>query len=158
MSRSISDLAERIWNTMEKYGIGSRQINFEITETYQDRLSSAMDENIDKLIEKGISFSMDDFGTGYSNLSRISSLPVELFKLDKSIVQSAFESETSYMVMLNLVKIIKSLKKEIVAEGVETEEQAKQIIRLGIDHIQGFFYARPMPKKQFLDFIGLNNK
>ena len=153
-----ANLADRIWSTMEKYGIGSRQINFEITETYQDGISSVMDENIDKMIEKGLSFSMDDFGTGYSNLSRISSLPVELFKLDKSIVQSAFESETSYMVMLNMVKIIKSLKKEIVAEGVETEEQAKQIIRLGIDHIQGFFYARPMPRKQFLDFIGLNNK
>lgn len=151
------NLADRIWRTMEKYGIGPKQINFEITETFEYGLTSAMDENINKLIEKGISFSMDDFGTGYSNLSRIASLPVELFKLDKSIIQSAFESETSYMVMLNLVKIIKGLGKEIVAEGVETEEQAKQIIRLGCDHIQGFFYARPMPQKQFLEFISANN-
>jgi sensor c-di-GMP phosphodiesterase-like protein len=100
---------------------------------------------------------MDDFGTGYSNLARIATLPVEIFKLDKSIIQSAFESETSYMVMLNLIKIIKSLGKEIVAEGVETGEQARQLIKLGCDHIQGFFYARPMPRDQFVQFLKEHN-
>ena len=84
-------------------------------------------------------------------------MPVKIFKLDKSTVQAAFESETSYMIMYNIIKIIKSLGKEIVAEGVETGEQAKQIIRLGCDHIQGFFYARPMPRDQFLEFLQNNN-
>ena len=153
-----TNLAEKIIHTMEKHGIKPKQLNFEITETFEEGITSAMDENIGQLMNYGIPFSMDDFGTGYSNLSRISTLSVEIFKLDKSIVQSAFESETSYMVMLNLVKIIKSLGKEIVAEGVETKEQAEQIIRLGCDHIQGFYYARPMPKDQFLEFLKENNK
>ena len=152
-----ANLAENIFKTMNKYDIDSQQINFEITETFSEGISSAMEENIEKLMAKGINFSMDDFGTGYSNIARIASLPVKLFKLDKSIVQSAFESETSYMVMINIVKIIKSLGKEIVAEGVETQEQAKQIIRMGCDNIQGFFYARPMPKNQFLEFLRSNN-
>ncbi len=152
-----TNLADKVIKTLEKHNISPDQINLEITETFAEEISSVMDENIKKLIDYGISFSMDDFGTGYSNLSRISSLPVEIFKLDKSIVQSAFESETAYMVMLNLVKIIKSLGKEIVAEGVETEEQAKQIIRLGCDHVQGFFYARPMPKDRFLEFLEKHN-
>ena len=152
-----ANLADNILKTMNKYGIAPNQINFEITETFSEGISSAMEENIGKLMERGINFSMDDFGTGYSNIARIASLPVHLFKLDKSIVQSAFESETSYMVMINIVKIIKSLGKEIVAEGVETEEQAKQIIRVGCDNIQGFFYARPMPKSQFLEFLRSNN-
>ena len=64
---------------------------------------------------EGVSFSMDDFGTGYSNIVRVASMPVKLFKLDKSIIQSAFDSEVSYMVMFNMIKIIKSLGKEIVA-------------------------------------------
>ncbi len=153
-----TNLSEKIIHTMEKYGVKPEQLNFEITETFEEGITSAMDENIGQLINYGIPFSMDDFGTGYSNLSRISTLPVEIFKLDKSIVQSAFESETSYMVMLNLVKIIKSLGKEIVAEGVETQEQAEQIIKLGCDHIQGFYYARPMPKDQFIEFLKENNK
>ena len=152
-----ANLAENIFKTMNKYDIDSEQINFEVTETFSEGISSAMQENIEKLMAKGINFSMDDFGTGYSNIARIASLPVKLFKLDKSIVQSAFESETSYMVMINIVKIIKSLGKEIVAEGVETQEQAKQIIRMGCDNIQGFFYARPMPKNQFLEFLRSNN-
>ncbi len=152
-----TNLAENVIKTLEKHSIRPDQINLEITETFEEGLTSIMDENIQKLSEYGISFSMDDFGTGYSNLSRIASLPVEIFKLDKSIVQSAFESETSYMVMLNLVKIIKSLGKEIVAEGVETQEQADQISRIGIDHIQGFFYGRAMPKDQFIEFLKRHN-
>ncbi|WP_022764125.1 EAL domain-containing protein [Butyrivibrio sp. XPD2006] len=153
-----ANLYENVIKTMEKHGVKPEQLNFEITETFEEGITSVMDENIGKLISYGIPFSMDDFGTGYSNLARIATLPVEIFKLDKSIIQSAFESENSYMVMLNLVKIIKSLGKEIVAEGVETEEQAEQIIRIGCDHIQGFYYARPMPKDQFLEFLRENNK
>lgn len=152
-----TNLAANIIRTLEKNGITPDNINLEITETFEEGITAVMDENITKLREYGISFSMDDFGTGYSNLTRISSLPVEIFKLDKSIIQSAFESETAYMVMINLVKIIKSMNKAIVAEGVETEEQAKQIIRLGCDYIQGFFYARPMPKDRFLEFLSKNN-
>ena len=153
-----ANLADNIIKTIERHGVKPDQLNFEITETFEEGITSAMDENIGSLISYGIPFSMDDFGTGYSNIARISTLPVEIFKLDKSIVQSAFESETSYMVMLNLVKIIKNLGKEIVAEGVETKEQAEQIIKLGCDHIQGFYYARPMPKDQFLEFLKENNK
>ncbi len=152
-----ANLAASVLKTLSKYNIRPDQINLEITETIAEDINSAMDDNIMTLIDRGVSFSMDDFGTGYSNLARIATVPVEIFKLDKSIVQSAFESETSYMVMLNYVKIIKSLGKKIVVEGVETEEQAKQIIRLGCDYIQGFFYARPMPKAQFLEFLRQNN-
>ncbi len=152
-----TNLASSVLKTLSRFEIRPDQINLEITETVAEDINSAMDENITTLIDRGVSFSMDDFGTGYSNLSRIATIPVEMFKLDKSIVQSAFESETSYMVMLNYVKIIKKLGKKIIAEGVETEEQAKQIIRIGCDYIQGFFYARPMPKNQFLEFLRQNN-
>ena len=152
-----TNLVANVIKTLEKNGIGPEKINLEITETFEEGITAVMDENIAKLRDYGISFSMDDFGTGYSNLARISSLPVEIFKLDKSIIQSAFESETAYMVMINLIKIIKSMNKYIVAEGVETEEQAKQIIRLGCDYIQGFFYARPMPLDRFLEFLARNN-
>ena len=152
-----ANLSDNVQATMKKYQINPNELNFEITETYEQGITSVMNENIEKLSDIGITFSMDDFGTGYSNLARISTLPVKLFKLDKSIIQAAFDSEISYMVMLNLIKIIKSLKKEIVAEGVETGEQARQIIKLGCDHIQGFFYARPLPKDKFIEFLRDHN-
>ncbi|SFB74775.1 GGDEF domain-containing phosphodiesterase [Butyrivibrio sp. YAB3001] len=152
-----ANLVDNIMGTLDKYKVAPTEINFEITETYEQGITSVMDENIKKLMEMGFKFSMDDFGTGYSNIARVATMPVTIFKLDKSIIQSAFESEVSYMVMINLIKIIKSLKKEIVAEGIETGEQARQLIKLGCDHIQGFFYARPMPKEQFLQFLKDHN-
>ncbi|WP_029230739.1 EAL domain-containing protein [Butyrivibrio sp. VCB2006] len=152
-----TNLAESVMGTLNKFKVKPSEINFEITETYEQGITAVMDENVRKLMDIGMSFSMDDFGTGYSNLVRVAAMPVELFKLDKSIIQSAFESETSYMVMINLIKIIKSLGKEIVAEGVETGEQARQLIKLGCDHIQGFFYARPMPRDQFVQFLREHN-
>lgn len=152
-----TNLADNVMGTLAKYGVDTGEINFEITETFEQGITAVMDENITELRKQGIAFSMDDFGTGYSNIVRIATMPVELFKLDKSIIQSAFDSEKSYMVMLNLIRIIKSLGKEIVAEGVETGEQARQLIKLGCDHIQGFFYARPMPKDQFVQFLKEHN-
>ena len=152
-----TNLTDNVMGTLDKYGVDTSEINFEITETYEQGITAVMDENITGLRDKGITFSIDDFGTGYSNIVRIATMPVELFKLDKSIIQSAFDSEKSYMVMLNLIRIIKSLGKEIVAEGVETGEQARQLIKLGCDHIQGFFYARPMPKDQFVQFLKEHN-
>ena len=152
-----TNLADSVLSTLKKFRIGTDKINFEITETWEKEITSVVDDNVKKLTDAGIAFSMDDFGSGYSNVTRIATVPVNLFKLDKSIVQAAFESEVSYMVMINMIKIIKSLGKEIVAEGVETGEQAKQLIRLGCDHIQGFFYARPMPEAQFIEFLKEHN-
>jgi EAL domain-containing protein (putative c-di-GMP-specific phosphodiesterase class I) len=152
-----ANLSDNVVATMKKYQVRPEELNFEITETYEQGITAVMNENIEKLSDLGITFSMDDFGTGYSNLARISTLPVKIFKLDKSIIQAAFDSELSYMVMIGLIKIIKSLKKEIVAEGVETGEQARQIIKLGCDHIQGFFYARPLPKDKFIEFLRDHN-
>lgn len=152
-----SNLADSVLDTLKKFRIGTDKINFEITETWEKEITSVVDDNVQKLTDAGVAFSMDDFGSGYSNVSRMATVPVKLFKLDKSIVQAAFDSEVSYMVMINMIKIIKSLGKEIVAEGVETGEQAKQLIRLGCDHIQGFFYARPMPEAQFIEFLKEHN-
>ncbi len=152
-----TNLADNVIKTMDKYLVEPSEIKFELTETFEQGITAAMDENMNKLIENGVSFAMDDFGTGYSNLVRIANMPVSIFKLDKSIIQSAFESEVSYMVMLNMIKIIKALGKEIVAEGVETGEQARQIIKLGCDHIQGFFYARPLTREKFIGFLKDHN-
>lgn len=152
-----TNLAENVLKTMNKYDVKPSEINLEITETSEEGINAVMENNVHKLMAAGVGFSMDDFGTGYSNIARVASMPVKIFKLDKSIIQSAFDSEVNYMVMYNMVKIIKSLGKEIVAEGVETGEQARQIIKLGCDHIQGFFYSRPMPKDQFIDFLKEHN-
>ena len=152
-----TNLAENVLRTLSKYDVKPSEISLEVTETSEEGINAVMEENVRKLMAAGVDFSIDDFGTGYSNIARVASMPVKIFKLDKSIIQSAFDSEVNYMVMYNMVKIIKSLGKEIVAEGVETGEQARQIIKLGCDHLQGFFYSRPLPRDQFVDFMKEHN-
>ena len=106
----------------------------------------------------GIKFYLDDFGTGYSSLSRILSLSLKLIKIDKSIVQAPFtSSEKKSMILLeNFVKTAISTGSEIVAEGVETQEMARQIIGLGCKYIQGYYFSKPLAKAEFVKAIREN--
>ena len=164
------DLVGKISGFLENYRIDPGSINLEITETAPDEFTGIVDRNVKALNDLGINFSLDDFGTGYSSLSRILTLPLKIIKLDKTLVQPAFrvgqsaaegEDErtknirnTSPRLMLeSYVEMIKRIGHEIVAEGVETKEQAEEIIRMGCDYIQGFYFARPMPEAEFIKVL-----
>lgn len=152
-----SNLSERISAVMDKHSISHEFINFEITETAADNYSDNMNENIIKLASQAFKLSIDDFGTGYSNMLRIFSMPFDIFKLDKTLVTAAGENEKSRMILEKVVRMIRKRDYEIVAEGIEKEEEANMIIALGCDYIQGFYYAKPMPESEFLRFIGERN-
>ena len=87
---------------------------------------------------------LDDYGTGYSNLNRVCSMPLDVVKLDKSLVDHVCTSEPARVIMENTISMMKRLNKRVLVEGVETKEQADYLIGLGVDYIQGFYYARPM--------------
>lgn len=150
-----NDLVGKVRKVLQKYDLPPNYLNLEITETASDSFSNTVDNNIRHLYEYGLSFSLDDFGTGYSSLKRILNLPLSIIKLDMSLVRMAFESENeSAMTLLrSSVAIAKSVGTEIVAEGVETEEMAKGIIELGVEHIQGYFYSKPLPKEEFIELL-----
>ncbi len=150
-----NDLVDKVRAVLRKYGLSPKVLNLEITETASDSFSNTVDNNIRRLHEYGLSFSLDDFGTGYSSLNRILNLPLSIIKLDMSLVRPAFESKNPNAMTLlrSSVGIAKSVGTEIVAEGVETKEMAEGIIALGVEHIQGFYYARPLPKQQFIELL-----
>ena len=148
-----SDLADRVLDTLRRYHISPEEINLEVTETAEEGVSYTMSENIRKLSREGVTFSLDDFGTGYSNLMRMTQMPLTIIKLDRSVVQPAFENDYSYKILLGMIRLVRTLHKRIVAEGIETEEQAVKLARLSVDHIQGFYYARPLSKDNFLRFL-----
>lgn len=151
-----SDLAGRILNTMAKYNIYPNQINLEITETAADYSHETIDKNIRILTEAGISLSLDDFGTGYSNMIRVASLPLHIVKLDK--VFTFTENNPQLLLILhNTVDMIKKMNLKMVIEGVETKEKLEQFEALEIDYVQGYYFSKPLPKAQFVDFIK-NNK
>lgn len=149
------NIVEQILETLDKYGVDAKMINLEVTETASDTLPATVMEHINKLAEKGISFSLDDYGTGYSNISRILTMPLEIIKLDKTIVQAYFLMDTAEadIVMVETMTMLKKLKKSVVAEGVETKDQAERLIQMGCEFLQGYYYAKPMPAGAFLEYL-----
>ncbi len=146
------NLAKDMLKILEMYQVKANQINLEITETAASYSQHAMMENLQTLNAAGIKFSLDDFGTGYSNMRRIASLPLNIVKLDKSFTN--IEDNPKLMIVLkNTIRMIKDMDMEIVVEGIETENMAKQFSDLECEYIQGYFYSKPIPRKDFVDFI-----
>lgn len=140
---------------MQKYGIDPKFVNLEITETASIDGGELLDANMKSLRSLGCHFSMDDFGTGYSNLAQMARVHFELVKLDKSLIWPAFgENPEEPMVILeSCITMILQLGAHIVAEGVETEEQAEFLSQHGVSYLQGYFYSKPIPGAAFLEKI-----
>ncbi len=150
------DLAERINDAFEKYDIKAGQVNFEITETATEYAYDAVISTMKEISNMGSGFSLDDYGSGYSNLQRLMSFPYMIIKIDKSLVDQITVPKKRKIVE-NTVNFIKTTGSKVVVEGVETEEQANIFIDMGVDYIQGYYYARPMPEDEYLDFLRKNN-
>ncbi len=151
-----SDLPETLFAIMEKYHVPSDKINLEITETAAAYAQRVLSENLDKLTKAGISFSLDDYGTGYSNMKRVIQMPLKIIKLDKSFVDEN-NNPKMWIFLENTVKMIKDMNMEIVVEGVETQEMLDAFSRLQCDFIQGYFFSKPIPRKDFVAFIAQAN-
>lgn len=149
-------LSERLTEIMEEYGIAPQQINFEITETAGLANFDALLKNMSALISRGVTFSMDDYGTGFSTANYLISLPMDIVKIDKSILWPAMKSSDAFVILRHTVEMLKSLGKRIVVEGVETEEMAQLLIGMGCDYLQGYFYQRPVPGDEYLRFLENN--
>lgn len=146
------NLAEDVLAIMEKYHVPSEKINLEITETAASHAQEVMAENLSKLTQAGISFSLDDYGTGYSNIKRVIQLPLKIIKLDKTFVDEQ-DNPKMLVVLKNTVAMLKDMNMEIVVEGIETQEMLDFFTDLRCDFIQGYFFSKPIPKPEFVNFI-----
>ena len=146
-------LPAQLMSVMHKYGIQPKFINLEITETASIDGGEMLDVNMKRLRSLGYHFSMDDFGTGYSNLAKMAKVHFELVKLDKSLIWPAFgENPGEPMVILNsCIAMILQLGAHIVAEGVETQEQADFLTEQGVNYLQGYYYSKPISGDTFLE-------
>ncbi len=145
--------AKFVMQMIEKYGIEPGSINLEITETAAAKNRAIMLRNMNRLIEKGINFSLDDFGTGRSNIDYFVNMPVKNIKFDYSFTQGFFENDKTKYVLSGMMDILHKLDMNIVAEGIETEEQMKVMSELGIEYIQGYYFSRPIPEDEFIAFL-----
>lgn len=150
---SYRHLAKDYIAIMEKYNINPNHINLEITESASIDAKNMLLDNMNRLIDYGIKFSLDDFGTGQSNLNYIAEMPVEIVKFDKDMINAYFDNNKTQYVMDAAMGMIKGMQMEIVSEGIETNEQYERMKKLGINYIQGYYFSKPVPKEQFVDFI-----
>ena len=132
-------------------------INFEITESAAVESGHILTENMKALRELGCSFSMDDFGTGYSNLSQMADVSYDLVKLDKSLIWPCFEEDSHkpQVVLQSIVKMTRDLDSHLVAEGVETAQQAEALAAMGVQYLQGYLYSKPIDSAAYLSFLHL---
>lgn len=152
-----TNLFEKIDGFMKKYGVRPEQINLEITETSVDYDPETTDRNIKLLADAGLSFSLDDYGTGYSNIKRVVSLPLDIVKLDKSLVDD-MDTPMMWTVIKNTVNMLKKMKKKILVEGVEEERSLLKFKELECDYIQGYYFSKPLSEEDFIAFIKRKNE
>ena len=133
-------------------------IDIEVTETL---LMENMEENIQKLSalrSHGAQIALDDFGTGYSSLSYLAKLPVETLKIDRAFVIAMLDDPSATAVVSTIISLARALKLETVAEGVESEEQAKILRLLQCDQMQGFLISQPLSCEDMTNFLGRSRR
>ena len=146
-------LHENLIRIMDEYQVPHKCINLEITETAAVVSKETLLHNMEQLLRSDITFSLDDYGTGYSNIGNIIKYPFDLIKIDKSMVWSAMEDEKAIRMLKHTVAMLKDLELHIVAEGVETEKQAKELAEMGCDYFQGYLFSKPVSADVFLDKV-----
>ncbi len=146
-------LADQILTIRSIYQVPSSIINMEITETAAAHTPDVLLRNMQNLSDAGIELSLDDYGSGYSNMNYMLSLPFRMIKIDKGIVWRAFEEQRSRTALTYTVAMINALGMTVLAEGVETKEQADWLTAVGCDYLQGFYFSKPLPKDEFLELM-----
>ena len=150
-------LSNRFIEIMKEHNIPGNMINLEITESATMTSKNRLIRNIAELKDFGVGFSLDDFGTGQSNLNYIVEMPVDIVKFDRGMINAYFESNKAKYVMDAAMHMIQSLKLDIVSEGIETEEQLSIMKELGIQYIQGYYFSKPIPEAECMDFLRKSN-
>jgi len=128
---------------------GDQPIDIEVTESLLMDDVEHSTHLLDRLRDLGCRVAIDDFGTGYSSLNYLARLPADEIKIDQSFIALLAQSPETMGLVTNIITLAHSLSLQVVAEGVEEEEQAKQLRLLRCDAVQGFFYGRPMPAADF---------
>ncbi len=147
------DFFEKMRGALTRYGISPAQIEVEITENICIRNPQYAIEQLNKLCQLGVSVAIDDFGTGYSSLSYLHRFPIHTIKIDQSFVKEIHDEHGHYPVILAIISIARGLGLHLVAEGVETEVQARYLQANGCATMQGYLYHRPLSLANFIDVL-----
>ncbi len=139
------DVVATVSQVLEETGLPACQLTLEVTEGVLVRDVDLVADQLQALRRLGVRIAIDDFGTGYSSLSYLRRLPADIIKIDRSFVQDLDSGGSSTTLVASIIELARSLRLEVVAEGVETAEQRAVLGELACSHAQGFLFGRPQP-------------
>ena len=137
---------------VEKYGLKPKDIHIEVTESAYIDNPEVVIRQVNALHDDGFVVELDDFGTGYSSLSMFSHMNVDVVKLDMSFIRQE-RTEQNDRMMEYIINMCKNMNLKVLSEGVETEEQCQRLLKMGCDYVQGYYYSKPLPEKDFMDYL-----
>lgn len=146
-------LKENLDRLLEENGLSSESIKLEVTESAYTDNAKELVNVIEGLRTNGFEIEMDDFGTGYSSLNMLSSLPIDVLKMDMNFIQNVRRDSKEFRMVELILDIAAFLKVPVVAEGVETEEQIGMLKQAGCELVQGFYFSPPAPAEEFEKLI-----
>lgn len=143
------DFVNKVQDILRSSGLVPDRLCLEITESMVVNNLNVARKMLDELVALGIHIAIDDFGTGYSSLSVLRQLPIAIIKIDRSFINDMDAYQGGLSIVKTIVSMGHDLRKQVVAEGVETLDQWEQLKRLGCDKAQGFYYHKPLPLAEF---------
>lgn len=143
------NLPEILKTMVERYGISTKLLHLEITESAYTENPEQLLLVVEQLKKEGFMIEMDDFGSGYSSLNMLAELPIDVLKLDMKFLQNKGEQTKNENIMSSIVELAKKINLYVIAEGVEKEKQISMLKSMKCDMVQGYYYAKPMPAVQF---------
>jgi len=150
---SYASFIPRCRSVFEKYGVEPSRVELEITETTLMMDAERTLPLLDELRSMGVHLSIDDFGTGYSSLSALQQFPIGTLKIDQSFVRNAATDPDDATIVRTIIEMGRSLGLQVVAEGIETDEQREFLRRSGCQFGQGRLFGEPIPSTEFLDMM-----
>lgn len=146
------EIVSDIKNTFENSEISYQQIVVEVTERYPLEDMELARKIMAELQALGVRIALDDVGTGHGGMAYLQKLGVDIIKIDKMFIDSISSDDNSTTIVDSMVELADNLGMGIIAEGVEEEEQIDRLMELGVTAAQGYYFARPMPAKEFIEF------
>ena len=147
------DMVRRLDQLQRTYGFAPKRLRLEVTERVLSENPETMRSIMRMLMDRGSGVALDDFGTGQSNLSLILENSFSWIKLDYSLIQDYPENQRTVFIVNTMLDMFRGMHCPLIVEGVERPEQADSLIDYGVEWIQGFYYARPMPREELLQLL-----
>jgi diguanylate cyclase (GGDEF)-like protein len=147
------DIARSVERVLRESGLEARYLRLDITETVYIKALEGNTQALDELKRMGVSISIDDFGTGYSSLAYLKRLPANALKVEKSFVNGIGEDLEDTAIVRMIIDLAHTLGMEVIAEGVESEQQAELLQEMGCDLAQGFHFSEPLQLEAAVRFL-----